>query len=236
MTLEMKNSNDAAEDISNGQYDAEISDLKNNVENNQNTVETEDSVAVQEDIEEKKEKIFGLTGVRLTWAEKKLGDKWVECWTTAIEFWWKFGNVDYFWYAQKDWYDWFKEWWEFFLTENLNLKNWFQLNGQQFYWWKNGAEMLFWPQKTRNKQIWNAEIWGKIGAYWTYDAIPSEKDKISWTWTIGINFSVKQKKKDTPIQKKKKLIFQLQRLWQALILPLISNVQNHCRLWPRPWN
>ena len=179
--------------------DEEVKDLKDEVlENQDDEVELEKDWKKEEKKEEKKEKSFTFKpiAVSLWWSRINNWGEWWNNITTNVEFAWWWKNLSLYGYARKDWNKfakWFNEGIEIFTTESLKLGKGFDLNSKQFYWWKWTGEILVWPQISGKKQIWNTEIWAALGGFWTYDVIPSQKDRISWTWTVSINFSVKQK-------------------------------------------
>ncbi len=52
---------------------------------------------------------------------------------------------------------------------------------------------MVWPQIPVNGSFWNVNVWGSVGAFLTYDSISWNKDQLSWSWMVTVNFSVKWK-------------------------------------------
>lgn len=146
---------------------------------------------------EKKEKSFTFKPIAVSLWESQIRnwETWNNNITTNIEFAGGWKNLSLYGYTRKDWNKyakWFNEWIEIFANENLKLWNNIDLNGKQFYWWKWSGKLMLGPKVSKDKQIWNVWIWWSVGAYWSYDIVPWDKDSISGTWSVSVNFSVKQ--------------------------------------------
>lgn len=125
-------------------------------------------------------------------------NKYADGITTKLEFAWKlWEKTSFYGYARKDWNEYqksFNDWMELCANEMVKLTDHVDLDNIQFYWWNWSGKMFVWPKASVNAQIWNnVSAWAALWVYGTYETIPWQENKRSWSWIVYSNISVKQK-------------------------------------------